>query len=183
MKEIFNSLEASDWIAITNMLATLLLSYFVYKATKKSADATEQTAILTEESIKLSRAIQQRQDLDAEKHKHALRIQYVDVLNKKCKKVLNAVVSSNAMHIFKSLRDLDYKHEIKPETLAFCFSSKEVQAINKAWSSLDTYLELYFRETYNGDEMGLLVTHAPIVIEPFENLEKELNEIRSNNLN
>ena len=61
-------LTINDKIAIANIVATIVLSMatislsiFVYKATKKSADAAEKTVILTEETLKFSKGIQERQ--------------------------------------------------------------------------------------------------------------------------
>lgn len=185
-------MSTSDKIAIANMVSTIILSIttivlsiFVYKATKKSADAsektvnlTERTVELTEESFRLSKSVQEIQSMEAEKQKKALKMQYVDILYKKCKQILRAITSADATYIYNSLRDLEYQHGIKPETLAASFSDEEVFLIKNAWSALDTYMELYYKETYSGDEMGLLVTNAHIPYEPFEKLKSFLESVR-----
>ncbi|OOC59059.1 hypothetical protein [Paenibacillus ihbetae] len=179
-------LSISDKIAIVNTVATILLSIttivlsvFVYGATKKAADAAEKTVNLTEESLKLNRKIQEMQAAEAEKLRNGLRMQYVDVLYKKCEQIRLSVTSMDAQEIHRSLSAIDYNHHVKPETLAFCFSTEELHVIKKAWSALDYYLNSYYRKTYKGSEMGLLVTNAHIPISAFEELKGLLESIRT----
>ncbi|WP_028592439.1 hypothetical protein [Paenibacillus massiliensis] len=173
-------LESSDWIAVTNMIATLTLSIFVYKATKKSADATEETRKLTEESVKLSKLIHDIQQQESSKIRNSLRIQYTDILQRKTAKILNSITTHDAMRIHQEIsKNFDsYHHGISPENLALSFNEEEVETINNAWTILNDYIDNYYSITYKGQDMGKLAEKADGPILAFEGVKFLLQDIR-----
>ncbi|WP_449603002.1 hypothetical protein [Paenibacillus sp. Marseille-Q9583] len=174
------NLSSSDIIAITNALATLALSIFVYRATKKSADATVETTRLTEESLKLNQQIMEQAQAEKRNLRRALRIQYIGVLGKIASDLLNGVTTSDITKLVTAVNKSDYQHNISAENLAVAFSPHEMKIINKAWYALNIYFEKYKLAAYDGNEAGQLVTHAPDIIIPFEEVKHLIEDIRTN---
>lgn len=175
-------LSTSDWIAITNSLATIVLSWFVFRATKKSADATVKTTNLTEQSMQLNRQISDRHEKEAGERREALRIQYTDTLWRKTREISRMLSKLDGLGIHQSLSNYDISHEISAENLAIAFDSKEVRVIHDAWFVLENYLDNYYKGTYIGDEIGILVTHADKPLEALKKAEQLLENIKWNRI-
>lgn len=134
-------LNYSDWIAIVNSLATLFLSLFVYRATRKSAEAAVKTAELTEESISLNKNINEFQQEDNLMYRRSLKYQYVKILISKTAYILKIMDNPEPNIINENLEVHHYKHHISPENLALCFTDSEVKLITDAWDAFEVYLQ------------------------------------------
>lgn len=161
------NLDSSEWISVINALATLVLSFFVYKSTNKASEAAVKTVDLTEQTFMLNQSMVTDKEEEKRMYRNSLKYQYVKVLMKRSDEILKAITHSNGMEIHKNLTKLEYKHYISPENLALCFKDYEVKQITDAWFVFEIYLDKYFKETYSQDESNILATHAGTSIDNF----------------
>ncbi|WP_258297863.1 hypothetical protein [Paenibacillus peoriae] len=174
------NLTSSDWISIFNIITTAALTFFVLRATKQSANAADKTVALTEESIKLSKQINELQQQQSASYRNSLRLQYVDILYKKTAKILDALGTTDAIVVYRAITELkdSYRHGLSPENLANCFTEGEVHHINDAWSVFNDYLDNYYQSSYTGHGMGILVEKADGPIIAFEGIKLMLQDIK-----
>ncbi|MEK4056436.1 hypothetical protein MHB84_22980 [Paenibacillus sp. FSL F4-0087] len=165
--EWVKNLDSSDWISVINALATLVLSFFVYKSTNKASEAAVKTVQLTEQTLILNQSMVTDKEEEKRMYRNSLKYQYVKVLMKRSDDILKAITHSDGMKIHKNLTNLEYKHYISPENLALCFKDYEVKQIADAWYSFEIYLEKYYKVTYSHDELNVLASHAGTSIENF----------------
>ncbi|WP_127550592.1 hypothetical protein [Paenibacillus amylolyticus] len=180
--EWISNLNSSDWISMVNALATLVLSFFVYKSTNKASEAAVKTVNLTEQTFLLNQSMIDDKEEEKRIYMTSLKYQYVKILIKRSGDLLKAIKPSEDMIIHRNLSVLDYKHCISPENLALCFNEYEVKKITDAWFNFEMYLEEHFKETYSGDEPRFLAAYAADSIDNFmlinemmTGLQKEIN--------
>lgn len=151
-------LDSSDWIAIINAIATLFLSFFVYRSTNRASEAAVETTKLTKETFILNKTLNESKDEENRKFKNSLKYQYVRILMKRSEDILIAIKHNNGAVIDKNLKSLEYKHNISPENLALCFDELDVKLVTDAWIVFERYLEDYFHYTYPGQTIKDLST-------------------------
>ncbi|QFF98805.1 hypothetical protein PB01_08145 [Psychrobacillus glaciei] len=160
----------SNIIAAVGVLVTGTFSYFVWKAT----NATAQVANAT---FELSKELAQKEDNRREEYKRIMRRQLLSVISKESKIVYDAVVDIDPMNILMKLRDAPVYLSINKTELAEYFSVDEVATIIKAWETYESYRTKYYKETYRGNELKLLLEKNQPVIIHFEELKDKLNNI------
>ncbi|MFE6076925.1 hypothetical protein ACFVQB_20905 [Paenibacillus sp. NPDC057886] len=165
--EWIRNLNSSEWISVVNALATLILSFFVYKSTNKASEAAVKTVDLTEQTFLLNQSISDNKEEEKKMYRNSLKYQYIKVLMKRSDNILKAITYSDGMEIHKNLSTLEYKHYISSENLALCFNEYEVKQITDAWFVFEIYLDKYFKETYSQDEINILARHAGTSIDNF----------------
>lgn len=137
-------LQASDWIALFNGMATLVLSFFVYKATVKSANAAEISAEASQKAVELTERINENQLKDTKEYLESLRIQCIESIIINSKKIRIAFSNPNNYNELvekaDKLLEMKYSHNISPENLARCFSKDCCSVINQAWQELEELL-------------------------------------------
>lgn len=161
-------LQANDWIAIVNALATLILSVFVYRATKRASEAAVKTVDLTEQTLLLNQAMNEAKEEETRAYRNSLKYQYVRILLKRSQDILDAITHPDGPTIHRNLINLDYKHNISPEDLALCFDNFDVKLITDAWWVFEKYLKKYFVLTpHMGEGDNALASHADTSIDYF----------------
>ena len=181
MEWIIN-LSSNEWISVVNALATLILSFFVYKSTNKASEAAVKTVDLTEQTLLLNQSISENKEEERKLYRNSLKYQYIKVLMKRSANILRAITYSDGMEIHRNLSNLEYKHNISPENLAMCFNEHEVKQITDAWFVFEIYLDEYYKEIYPDDETNILANYAGTSIDNFTSiydlmivLQKEIN--------
>lgn len=157
-------------MALINTVVMGILTYFVYKATKASSDAASSTEKLTRETFNLNKEIANAKLLEEEKYRDSLRVLQMDLIKTKARKILAAIRHDDGSKIHSNLKGLDYEHHISPETLALCFAPDEVELIVKAWSTFRRYIEEFYKEAYNGDDIQILAGEVAYSLDAFDRL-------------
>ncbi|MEK1832517.1 hypothetical protein AAAC51_37175 [Priestia megaterium] len=152
--------EAKDWITyVLTVISIIVTAWFSYRVLK----ATEAT---NELSKQISRAEEERQ----KEFKMKMRKQLIPEILNQSKTAHNATVDLDTRNINKKLKTAPKELVITNEELASYFSEEEITAIKEFWAVYSNYRKTYFKETYNGNEIELLLDNAAPVAETYSDL-------------
>ena len=152
--------EAKDWITyVLTVISIIVTAWFSYRVLK----ATEAT---NELSKQISRAEEERQ----KEFKMKMRKQLIPEILNQSKAAHNATVDLDARNINGKLKTAPKELLITNEELASYFSQEEITAIKEFWAVYSNYRQTYFKETYNGNEIELLLDNAAPVAETYSDL-------------
>lgn len=157
-------------IAVVSVVVTGIFSWLVYKATK----ATQRVA---EETFSLNKRLIEEENKRVEEHRKIMRLQLSQILLKEISEVELAMASTDPMYIYNALKKAPIKSEVQIQDLADFFLEDEIKMINRAWNSYDVYRNNYYRKSYPGTEITVLVEKAPPVLEDINNLRNTLINI------
>lgn len=160
-----------NFIAGVGVLVTGGFTYLVYKATKATADATKAT-------LQLSNEIASKEESRRQEYRRIMRRQLLPEISRDSKAAYDAVVDIDAREIYGKLKEAPERLNISKEELAEYFNTHEVNVIKKAWETYEEYRRKYFRNTYSGNEIEILLEKSPKVIENFSELQNMLNTIK-----
>lgn len=88
--EWIRNLSSNEWISVVNALATLILSFFVYKSTNKASEAAVKTVDLTEQTLLLNQSMSENKEEERKLYRNSLKYQYIKVLMKRSANILRA---------------------------------------------------------------------------------------------
>lgn len=165
--EWVKQLDSSDWIAIINAFATLILSFFVYRSTNRASEAAVRTVELTEQTLLLNHEMNESKDEEKLTYRNSLKYQYVRILLKRSQDILEAITHADGLTIHRNLKNLEYKHNISPENLALCFEEFDMKLITDGWWVFEKYLEEHYLDVYPGNTINVLAAYADTSIDYF----------------
>ncbi|OZM58358.1 hypothetical protein CIB95_01955 [Lottiidibacillus patelloidae] len=147
--------DKENWISIINMLVMAVLTYFIYRSTKKAAEATDSAAESANEAVKLANKLDEERKMEEE----AISFQYkkkFSFYTTKVIKTLNEIISSDGRDIPRALRYPNFPRTKEDEGfLRFNddISDKEMgkylpnhnKEITNCWDGLDEFLHKYYK--------------------------------------
>lgn len=159
--------EAKDWItyALTfvSIVVTAWFSYRVLKATEATNEVTRATLELSKQ---ISRAEEERQKEFTEK----MRKQLIPEIIKQSKAANDATVDTTASKINIKLKNAPTELLVTNEELATYFKQEEINVIRAFWESYTEYRKKYYKMTYYGDQIELLLKNAPPIAQKYADL-------------
>lgn len=164
-------INISNIIAACGVLVTGIFSYLLWKANKEMANIAKAT-------LKLSEEIVVKEENRLIEYKRIMRRQLLPKILGNTQAAYHAVVDTDSMNIYRKLKRAPESLNIDKRELAEYFSADEVGLIIRAWEIYENYRAKYFKESYSGNEIDILLEKAPIVIENFCDLENMLNDIK-----
>lgn len=174
-------MNVSDWIQVIGIAVTGLFSYFVWKATQKQADATDETANLTAATLELTKQLAQRDEQKVSEIHSKIKKQLTVIIIADTEEAYKKITGLSREEIFNKLSQGTGKLRVGIKDIAEYFTTEEYDAIMDGWNSYNEYLRKYLRPFYpsnDGASMDDLYNRTDTVGLKFN---KVINMLRNSN--
>jgi hypothetical protein len=159
--------EAKDWITYAlTVVSIAVTAWFSYRVLKATEATNEVTAATLELSKQISRAEEERQ----KEFIFKMRKQLLPEIIKQSKAAHDATVDTSASKINLKLKSAPTELLVTNEELATYFKQEEINVIRGFWETYTDYRKKYYKMSYHGNAMELLLQHNAPIAEKYADL-------------